>query len=93
MKNVKNVKSSDSVNSTNRTKESKMAPKVVNWKLILGVVGTDNLMAFAGGYLSGRDLYSLTSGTEAGGEVRNALRSRGVETLRKLARNRLRSAA
>lgn len=60
---------------------------MVNWSKIAQSNGSViSLLQFANGQLSGRQFYELHKNTETGGEVRNLLRTRGVNKARELAR-------
>lgn len=63
-----------------------MDAQKVNWSVVKSAIGVDNLRKFANGELSGRSLSRLAAFTEAAGEVRKALRARGVQGARSLAR-------
>lgn len=60
---------------------------MTNWnKILKDSLSVDIVRTFARGNLSGRQLYSVFTNTEAGGEVRNALRTKGVARTRNAAR-------
>lgn len=63
--------------------------KTVNWSKIIGGVGRSYLESFARGQTSGRRLYDLALSYGGSAEVRNLLRSRGVDEARQLARKAL----
>lgn len=60
-----------------------------NWTIVLQNVFADELEEFANGTISGRQLYSFVTNTEAGPEIRRLLRERGVNEARRLARKAL----
>lgn len=60
-----------------------------NWEEILRVAG-QTLTQFATGNASGNALQNVVKNTDASGEVRNLLRSRGVTETRRIARKALR---
>lgn len=57
-----------------------------NWSLIVEEVGLATVADFANGAMSGRELTELVTFSEAAGQVRNLLRSKGVSKARALAR-------
>ena len=63
--------------------------KSVNWTKIISGVGRSYLESFAQGNTSGRTLYDLALSYGGSAEVRNLLRSRGVDEARQLARKAL----
>ena len=63
--------------------------KTVNWTRIINGVGRSYLESFAKGITSGRTLYDLALSYGGSAEVRNLLRSRGVDEARQLARKAL----
>jgi len=63
--------------------------KTVNWSEIISNLGRDTLRGFANGEISGRGLYESALAWGGSAEVRNLLRSRGVNEARKLARKAL----
>jgi len=63
---------------------------MTNWNAIIEEVGKDNLVNFVKGELSGSHLYDLARGTEVSGQVRNLVRTGGVQRARKIAREALR---
>lgn len=63
--------------------------KTVNWSEIFSTLGYDKVREFADGDLSGRQFYELAQLWDGGPEVRNLLRSRGVDEARQLARKAL----
>ncbi len=63
-----------------------MEKSKVNWSVVKNVAGVDSVKKFANGELSGRQLTDLVAFTVAAGEVRKALRQRGVVGARALAR-------
>ena len=61
-----------------------------NWSSILGNrKNRSTVTSFAEGKTSGRDFYSAFANTSLGGDVRNLLRSHGVDRSRGLARKAL----
>jgi hypothetical protein len=67
----------------------KMNGKTVNWTKIISSVGRSFVESFAKGKTSGRALYDLALSYGGSAEVRNLLRSRGVDEARQLARKAL----
>lgn len=63
---------------------------MVNWNTIFNVGNVSELRSFASGQMSGRQLYNCFTHTSAGGEIRNALRTKGVDRLRRASREALR---
>ncbi len=63
--------------------------KTVNWTKIIGSIGRSFVESFAKGKTSGRALYNIALSYGGSAEVRNLLRSRGVDEARQLARKAL----
>ena len=57
-----------------------------NWSVIVDEVGLATVADFATGSISGREFTELVTFSEAAGQVRNLLRSKGVSKARALAR-------
>lgn len=62
---------------------------MANWTKVLDVAGGNVVKDFANGNASGRQLERAVKFTDAAGEVRQLLRTRGVHGTRELARKAL----
>lgn len=62
--------------------------QVINWTGLIDNMESD-VLSFARGTLSGRQLYRAAQNNNVGGSVRNLLRNRGVSQARSLARKAL----